>query len=69
MSLDEDLPTHSNTFPIGPPTAGTEKLEAATRELGSSCSCWWTGTTDTEEGERKKKISLNVMARLGRQTF
>lgn len=68
MSLGEDLPTHSNTLPIGPPTAGTEKLEAATRELGSPCSCWWTGTTDTEGG-KEKKISLNVMARLGRQTF
>lgn len=52
MSLDDDLPTHSNTLPIGPETAGTEKLEAATRELGSLCSCWWTGTTDTEEGKK-----------------
>lgn len=45
----EDEPTHSNTFPIGPETAGKETLEAAARALDILCSFWWSSTTDTED--------------------
>lgn len=60
----EDWPTHSNTFPIGPETAGKETLEAAARALDSPCSFWWTSTTDTEDTEIFREISsLQVMVK------